>query len=205
MPYVIRWPNKRAVALAASCAALLVTAAPAAADTTTCAIPASTPVLSAFGDQANYTLLPGGSFEGGAPGWSLTSASVVTGNEAWNVGGSTDSSSLNIQPAGNASSPSVCGNSLFPSFRFFAKSTPGAPSSQLHVGVQWSTQWGMSGYRELGTLNSGDYSSWQLTPSLPLGSLVPAGLTLNVRFVFTADGNGGAWNVDDIYVDPYAR
>jgi hypothetical protein len=204
LPYVIRWPHKRAVALAASCAALLVTAAPAAADTA-CALPASAPVLSVLGDQANYTLLAGGSFEDGTPGWSLNNASIDQGNEPWKVGGSSDSSSLNIQPGGSATSATGCGNSLFPSFRFFAKSTPGAAPSRLHVGVWWTTSWGMSGYRELGTLNSGDYSAWQATPSLPLGSLVPAGMTIYGRMVFTADGNGGAWTIDDVYVDPYAR
>jgi hypothetical protein len=191
-------------ALAVSCAALLVTAAPAAADTT-CAIPASAPVLSAIGDQANYTLLAGGSFENGTPGWSLNNASVVAGNEPLQVGGPNDSSSLNIQPGGSATSASGCGNALFPTFRFFAKSTPGAPASQLHVGVQWTTAWGLSGYRELGTLDSGTYSSWQATPSLPLGSLIPSGMTVYGRIVFTADSGGGAWNIDDVYVDPYAR
>jgi hypothetical protein len=112
---------------------------------------------------------------------------------------------LNIQPGGSATSPTVCGNNLFPTFRFFGKSTPGAPASQLHVGVQWTTLWGMGGYRELGTLGSGTYTSWQPTPSLPLGSLLPAGMTVYAKFVFTADANGGPWNIDDVYVDPYAR
>ena len=191
-------------ALAASCAALLVTAAPAAADTT-CSIPASAPVLSTFGDQANYTLLPGGSFENGAPGWSLNNASVVEGNEPWQVGGSSDSSSLTIQPGGSAIAASGCATNLFPTFRFFAKSTPGAPASQLHVGVRWTTSWGLSGYTTLGNLDSGTYTSWQPTQSLPLGSLIPSGMTVYGRIVFTADPNGGAWNVDDVYVDPYAR
>jgi hypothetical protein len=183
---------------------LLVTAAPAAAATTACSVPASAPVLSVLGDQANYTLLPGGSFESGTPGWSLNNASVVPGNEPWYVGASSDSNSLNIQPGGSATSLTVCGTSAFPSFRFFAKSTPGAPASALHIGVQWTTTWGMSGYRDLGTLNSGDYSAWKATPSLALGSLLPSGMTVYVRFVFTADAGGGPWNVDDVYVDPYA-
>jgi hypothetical protein len=62
----------------------------------------------------------------------------------------------------------------------------------------------MGGYRELGTLSAGDYSSWQPTPSLALGSLLPSGMTVSAQFVFTAD-QGSAWNIDDVYVDPYAR
>jgi hypothetical protein len=62
----------------------------------------------------------------------------------------------------------------------------------------------MGGYTPLGTLNAGDYSSWQPTPSLALGSLLPPGMTVSAQFVFTAD-QGSAWNIDDVYVDPYAR
>jgi hypothetical protein len=191
-------------ALAASCCALLVTAAPAAADTSSCTVtmPATSQVLSVLGDTANYTLLPGGSFEAGQPSWSLNGASVVPGNEPWYVGASTDSQSLNIQPGGSASSVTVCGNNLFPTFRFFAKAA-NASAGQLRVGVRWSSGW-MGGYMPLGTLNAGDYSSWQPTPSLALGSLLPSGMTVSAQFVFTAD-QGSAWNIDDVYVDPYAR
>jgi hypothetical protein len=206
MPYVIRWPHRRAIALAASCAALLVTAAPAAADTGSCtvSVPASAPLFSVFNDTANYTLLPGGSFETGAPGWSLNNASIVPGNEPWYLDGSGDSRSLNIQPGGSATSQTVCGNDLFPSFRFFAKMANGSPTSQLHVGVNWWTGWG-GGYMPLGTLNGSDFSSWQPTASLALGSLLPSWMTsVNAQFVFTAD-SGSSWNIDDVYVDPYAR
>jgi hypothetical protein len=191
------------IAAAAACCAVLVTAAPASADVTSCTVPATTQALSVLGDTANYVLLPGGSFETGAPGWSLNGASIAPGNEPWHVGAPSDSQSLSIQPGGSATSMTVCGNNAFPSFRFFAKSANGSAGSTLHVGVQWSGLYG-SGYRELGTLNGSGYASWQPTPSLALGSLVPTGITLNVKFVFTADA-GSAWNVDDIYVDPYAR
>ena len=40
--------------------------------------------------------------------------------------------------------------------------------------------------------------------SLALGSLLPSGMTVSAQFVFTAD-QGSAWNIDDVYVDPYAR
>jgi hypothetical protein len=168
-----------------------------------CPVPTSSPVLSVLGDQANYSLAPGGSFENGAPGWSLTDASIVPGNEPWYVGGSSDSRSLNIQTGGSANSASGCGNNLFPTWRFFAKSADGSATSHLRVGVQWTTSWGFRGYTPITTLSGTDYASWQATPSLPLGSLIPGGLTLTGRLVFSADG--GAWNIDDVYVDPYAR
>jgi hypothetical protein len=204
LPYVIRWPNKRAVALAASCCALLVTAAPAAADTP-CAVPQSAPVFSALGDQASYALVPGGAFQDGAAGWTLNNASVVSGGEPWNVSNLSNPQSLNIQPGGSATSPTVCVSSLFPSWRFFAQSADGSSSSQLHVGVQWSDNYGHSGYIPAWNFSGSQFSSWQASSPLVLGSVLAPGYTVNVRFVFTADPNGGAWNIDDVYVDPYAR
>src|SRR3954462_2174724 len=51
-----------------------------------------------FGDNASYTPVPGGSFEGGNGGWSLSGgAKVVSGNESFNVVGGSHSLSL---PAG---------------------------------------------------------------------------------------------------------
>ncbi len=204
MPYVIRWPHRRAVALAASCAALLVTAAPAAADTP-CAMPQSAPVFATLGDQAYYSLVPGGSFQDGAPGWNLNNASIVPGGEPANVSNDSNPQSLDIQPGGSATSPTICVSSLFPSWRFFAEAADGSSSSTLHVGVLWSDNYGHSGYIPYWSFNGSQFASWQATNSLILGSVIPPGYTVNVRFVFSAESNGGAWNIDDVYVDPYAR
>src|SRR5690242_47820 len=78
LPYVIRWPHKRVIALVAACFALLVAAHPAAADTTPCPTLPSSPVFAPLGDSANYSAVPGGSFEGDMSGWSLTGASVAS-------------------------------------------------------------------------------------------------------------------------------
>jgi hypothetical protein len=39
---------------------------------------------------------------------------------------------------------------------------------------------------------------------LMLGALLQDGTTMQVRLVFDA-GSGGSWNIDDVYVDPYAK
>lgn len=202
MPYVIRWPHKRSIALAAACGALMVSAAPAMADTP-CPMPSTATVFSQFGDNANYSLLPGGSFDGSAPGWTLNNASVVSGGEPWNVSGSSNPGSLNIQPGGSAVSPTICVSSLFPSWRFFALSGAGSWSSTLHVTALWSAD-GYSGVASVTNLSGSSFGSWEPTNSLILGSVIPVGISVNVRFVFTAD-SGSAWNIDDIYVDPYAK
>ena len=50
-------------------------------------------------DPAQYTLLPGGTFEASLPGWSLTGAKVASGNEPYYVHGINESRSLSL-PAG---------------------------------------------------------------------------------------------------------
>jgi hypothetical protein len=203
MPYVIRWPHKRVIALAASCA-LLVTAAPAAADTTSCPVPASSPVFSVIGDQANYFPLPDGSFDDGAAGWTLTGgASVVSGGEPYNASGSSNPQSLNIPPGGSAISPPICVTSAFPSWRFFAQSNGG---SSLQASVLWTNPWGMSGTLPEPTLWGSNFNSWAATSPLALGSLLAPGVVMTNRFRFTVPASaGGSWQIDDVYVDPYAR
>src|SRR3954468_16924491 len=59
-------------------------------------------------DPLHYALVPGGSFENGAPGWSLGTAQIVSGNEPFNDHGAGDSKSLAIPRGGSVTSPVVC-------------------------------------------------------------------------------------------------
>lgn len=209
MPYVMDWPPKRLAVIALVVLGLLFAASPALADGWSyggsCPVPPSSPVLSQLGDSASYSLLPGGNFEGDMSGWSLNNASVVSGNESLNVGGASDSQSLSIAPGGSAVAPPICVSNMFPSWRFFAVSNPtGSGDTSLHISAQWSLSNGMSGQVPVTSLSNGNYSSWQLTPSLTLGSVLRDGFVVTVRLVFTA-GNSSQWSLDDIYVDPYAK
>ncbi len=163
-----------------------------------CPMPAVSQVFSSLGDTANYALVPGGNFSGPLAGWALNNASVVPGGDPLNPSGS----SLNIAPGGSATSPVVCVSSVFPSWRFFAQAANGGA---LRVTAQYTTSWGLSGSYAFSTLNGSNYSTWAATNSIALGSMLPEGTTANVRFVFSADYYGGAWNIDDVNVDPYAR
>ena len=217
MPYVIGRPPKRVLAIVATTVGMLVTASPALADPsvpTVAASPAS-PVascpsvsaaqdLSSLGDYNFYAPLSGGTFEGSTAGWTFNNASVVSGNEPWNVVSSSDSNSLNIAAGGSATSPTFCVDSTFPSFRFFAQSLGGGYRSNLNVSAIWTLSSGMSGKTGITHLYSGAYTSWEPTPSFPLGSQLPVGQTATVQFVFSA-GPGAAWNIDDVLLDPYAK
>jgi hypothetical protein len=209
---VIGRPSKF-LALAGSIAAMMVAAPSAMADgssnnppqpTASCSSVSSDQLLSSLGDSNLYAPLPGGTFEDGGQGWSYNNASVVSGNEPWNVVNANDSQSLNISAGGSATSPVVCVDSTFPSFRFFADSNGNGNSGKLTVQARYTTSTGFSGTQWVTGLSTGQYSSWAPTPSVALGSQVPVGMTVNVQLVFTAS-NASSWNIDDVLVDPYAK
>jgi hypothetical protein len=207
LPYVTSWPHKRVLALVAACFALAVAAQPAAAATTptTCPDTVSSQVFAALGDTANYTPVAGGSFEGDVSGWTLNGASVAPGNEPWQVDGASDSKSLSIAPGGSATSPTFCVSSKTPSWRFFAHASQPTPGPSLKVYVQATLPNGNVIRVPAVFLKGGDYSSWAATPALVLGKVLPPGFNVNVQFVFAASSNGGAWSIDDVFVDPYAK
>jgi hypothetical protein len=202
MPYTNHPRRVRSVAVASVVAALLAGIAPAAASAACPSTPTSTQ-FKQFGDTASYSLLQGGSFESGAPGWSLTKSTVVAGNESYNVAGG--SHSLAIQPTGVAVSPAFCVSVANPSFRFFARQTSGS-WAVLNVILRWTDASGTSHDTTVAALQSG--TSWTVTPVLKLATTLPlwqAKETLTARLVFRPEPYGGAWAIDDVYIDPYRR
>lgn len=195
---------KRVHGLAAALITFFVSATPALASS--CATQSTSSPFKAFGDSAAYTLMSNGAFEAGTTGWSLTSSSVAGANESYKVHGSTDARSLAIQPTGKAISPSFCIDNLHPSFRFFAKRTSGT-WGVLNVVLRWTDTSGVSHDTTLGSLSGDAYlSTWQATPVLPLAAVLPLnGGTLQAKIVFDPEDYGGAWAIDDVYVDPYSR
>jgi len=181
---------------------LLIGFVPAAADAACASSPLSSP-FARFGDTASYSLLEGGSFESGAPGWSLTNAAVVNGNESYEVAGG--SHSLAIAPNGIAVSPAFCVSVATPSFRFFARQTSGS-WAVLNVSLRWADRSGVSHETSVASLQSG--TSWTATPVLQLASTLPLWQptsTLSVQVVLRPERYGGAWAVDDVYIDPRMR
>ena len=175
-------------------------AAPSAAPTAACSSgPTSTP-FARFGDNADYTLVQGGSFESGVDGWSLTNSMIVAGNESYEVDGG--SQSLAIQPDGLAVSPAICVSTADPTFRFFARRTSGS-WGVLNVSLRWTDFSGVSHTTTVASLQSG--SAWAPTPILQLAGALPLwrpGAALSVKLVFSPEQYGGAWEIDDVYIDP---
>jgi hypothetical protein len=156
-----------------------------------------------FGDEAFYSLVPGGSFEEGNGGWALTNAAVVAGNESYNVAGG--SHSLAIQPSGVAVSPAFCVSKDNPTLRLFARQTSGS-WAVLNVIIRWQEGNGTVHETTAGSLQSG--TAWKPSPVLSLAGSLPmwqAGETVSVQLVLKPEQYGGAWAVDDAYIDPRMR
>jgi hypothetical protein len=171
-----------------------------------CTLPAAgSAVFNGFGDSAHYSLAPSGSFEGGSTGWSLSGASVVSGNESFFLNSRSDSHSLSLSPTGTAVSPPICVGIATPTFRFVARRTSGS-WAQMNVNLLWTDSSGTAHTTTAGSVNG--TTSWTPSSTMNLGSSLPlwqAGSTLPVRLQFVPANYGGNWAIDDVYIDPYAR
>jgi hypothetical protein len=188
-----------AVALtAAPAGAGLLTTEPAA----TCETQPSQP-FRPWSDYARYVLVPGGSFESGSPAWSLSKGAVIVpGNEPFYVRSRSDSRSLYMPAGSSAITPTLCFAFGDWHLRFFMRNT-GTRSSALRVDVVVRSALGL-----LSILDGGSVSAdgvWR--PSPRVGLLVSNVTSLlgteAVAFRFRAVGTGAAFQVDDVYLDPW--
>jgi hypothetical protein len=162
-----------------------------------CGSPAVNQTFLPWGDPAEYFLAPGGDFSTAASGWTLS------GGDGFSLNGRVPSANSLLLPAGSsATTPSFCVGVQDPDIRFFA-TNPGSASSTLAVSVTFTTSLGLSATVPVGTLTAG--STWQPTLPVPLLanylSLIPGSQT-SVAVTFTPQGQGGSWQIDDLYVDP---
>jgi hypothetical protein len=173
-----------------------------AVDAESCASQSLGQVFLPWADVANYTLAPGGDGEAADALQLSGGAAVVPGNEPWNVGGASDSSSLSLPAGSSATTGALCVGLGHPTLRLFTRSAGTGLMSSLSVEVLFQ---GILGLRTLTIGQVLPGSSWRPTPPyLVVANLLPL-LPPNatpVAFRFTPQGPG-TWSVDDIYVDPY--
>jgi hypothetical protein len=154
------------------------------------------------GDRSNYVLVPGGSFESGAPGWTLGhGAAVVSGNEPWRVHGAGDSHSLSIPAGSSVTTPPMCFAPGDWHMRFFAASSSSSLSS-LQVRVRVKSLLGVLSILDGGKISSN--STWQPSPRLGLllTNLTGVLATNAVSFQFVPS-DSASWRIDDVYLDPW--
>jgi hypothetical protein len=195
------WAISLALATTALCVPAAAQAGPLVASAPSCDNQAFSQPFAPWLDPASYTLDSGGAFEDGAQDWSLSGASVVSGNESYSVHGAGDSHSLGLGSGGSATSATICVGIEHPTIRFFARNS-GSRFSNLGVEVLFEDASGGVHSAPIGSVSSG--SSWQPTAVFPVVAnmltLLPGERT-PVEFRFTA--RGGNWQIDDVYVDPW--
>lgn len=156
-----------------------------------------------WGDSSYYAKLFNGGFEGGSAGWYLSGgARVVSGNEPFFVGDVDDSHSLLLPEGSSAYSGTVCFATADWHLRLFARNV-GSARGQLHVQVIVPSLLGVLSILDGGTVSAGN--SWQPSPRLALllSNVTSLLGTRAVAFRFTPVGAGAAFQIDDVYLDPW--
>lgn len=184
-----------------------------------------TPVTKAFarfGDDADYSLAPGGDFETGS-GWTLKSgAKFASGNESFGV--SPGTRSLKLPLGAVAISPEFCVDETNPHFRFVSK--PDNAIAGYEAIVLYKNTDGQVKQAQFTSSASQSWGSGRWAPSTtsPLATKIPllaGGKTASVQLMFVSTGNKiavgiGLWghfaggsigtvSIDSVMVDPYRR
>lgn len=203
------------LSLAAAASAVVVSTASAA-----CTQLPTTKAFAKYGDQADYSLAPGGGFEG-TNTWTLTGgAKVQAGNES--TGASPGSKSLFMPLGSTATSPEFCVDDTNPYFRFAMKS---AHKGGYIAAVLWRNSSGQLTQAEftssafVTTLSS----NWAPSAVSPLATKLTLGTdkaaSVQLKIVSTGNQNWsdtnllgslasnlfGSVNIDSVMVDPYRR
>jgi hypothetical protein len=198
--------HRARIGLAAIATAAMLALAVSAVSAQACSYPGARQVFSPWGDQHAYVLAPDGGFEAGGAGWALAGgASVASGNESHYLNGPADSHSLSLSVGSSATSPPICMALDTPVFRMVVRNA-GDPSSRLRVEAIYRLL-GIVQTKVVNTVSAD--SRWepaqQMSPLLGLspivGTLIPSAIQVRIS---PLDGSG-RWQVDDLYVDPFAR
>jgi hypothetical protein len=177
-------------------AAALARVAPTHAAPSCAATPHGAPVFQAWGDPADYVLAGGGSFEAGAPSWSLSGdAAVTAGNDPFGLAGG-GSQSLTL-PAGS-SATSACLKA--PHDRAIVRLALRAVTPGAAVHVEVIVDGGKDGVLDLGTVAPS--SDWALSGVLQADWPLHSNGAVQLQVRVTSVGTGTA-QVDDVFVDPY--
>ncbi|HWC49336.1 MAG TPA: hypothetical protein VG448_10685 [Solirubrobacterales bacterium] len=186
--------------------AALAVSAVAAGAAQACNYTGAEQVFSPWGDQHSYVLAPDGGFEAGGQGWYLGGgAQAVSGNESFSLNGAGDSRSLALPAGSTAVSPPICMSIDTPIFRLVARNS-GDTSSGLRVEATYVLL-GLVRTKTISTVYGS--SSWapsqQMSTVLSLSTLVGTVIPSAIQIRITPVGSGGNWQVDDVYIDPFAR
>lgn len=156
-----------------------------------------------WGDTNDYELVPGGDFESGLGGWSVSGgAKVLAGSEPYAATGTLGSSSLYLPAGATAVTPMVCVDAGYPDFRFFARDD--SLLANVLVSVNYVNPAGHIVSIPVGTvLLSGAWA-----PTLPMATHAAIAAAFSngigeMQISFTAVL--GPAQIDDVFVDPHCK
>jgi len=134
-------------------------------------------------------------------------ASVVGANEPWFISGKpSDSHALNLPSGATATTAPFCIDETFTHLRVFDRNTGSLSAGQLKVEVLYYDSKGrLTSSR--GYTQKSSSLNWVPSQDVPievLGSHA-VGVSAPVAFRFSVVGNNASFQVDDVYVDPWAR
>lgn len=181
--------------------------AESAAGEQTCAAPRLFNPLVAFKDQRDYFVAPAGDFEDPSlPGWQLTGgASITSGSSPHAVTGEAQASSLSLPPGSSATTPEMCVDLNYPTFRFFLSQLEADTDSDLAVDVIYPAL-AKNNVREAKKLRLKAKDGWRLSDDI---KLEPQRLgkrsgwrRIAIRFRVEPGKKASAYRVDDILIDP---
>jgi hypothetical protein len=170
-----------------------------------------------FGDDRDYVLAPGGSFDGNVAGWQFSGGTQVVR--------STKGRSLQLPKGGSAISPSMCLDLHFPTFRVshdvvrktgllggLHLPSPDQGLAKIKIEVvylgvpnpEWEEMAVFDGNHGLST-----GFSWRLSDDVDLrpdrGGSEPGARQAALRFTVVSANPKDSFRIDDIYVDPKRR
>ena len=176
---------------------------PLTASSPSCAAQAPMQPFLRWSDTADYTLVPGGTFESGAPGWTLENNARVVTTATRDLGGGTRA--LSIPKGSKVITRSVCITEFHPTIRFFAQAK--GTATRMLVEVLYEDLGGSVNAMPIAYLKPS--STWQPTVVVPIHVNLRAAVALSknasVAFRLTAEDGEGTWLVDGFYVDPFKQ
>jgi hypothetical protein len=158
-------------------------------------------------DLADYFLVKQGDMAENADQWDLGTGELAAEDNPYTLHADVPAS-LSLGEGDTATAPMVCVGVDTPTMRFFVKNT-GAETGTLKVSMTYEDGSYDTHTVELATLTSADAGAeWTPSPVVDLTAPLVALLDDDeapVWFSFSAEGEGSAWLLDDVYVDPYGK
>jgi len=167
-----------------------------------CGFGAPSQVFGAWGDDADYSLIPQGDLAS-TDGWSLKNVSVAPESDPFTGG---NGSLLFTKGDSDAVTPVMCVNLEHPTLRMFLADRGGNGKAHLEVNVVYEGLDGKAHDLTVARLKVGD--EWQPSVVIPIGvnmlSVASANGWTPVAFELKAHGlqKGETFSVAGIYVDP---